>query len=409
MAIVQNPIRNGKDFPMDAVFDLDAQALKELEIQRSDMECPPFNTPPRKLQAACEGIVAGKVAYNRLTARWQVEGSKGTLYEVTKDGCSCPNGVNGTKTRFNCWHAVAVEVYDRWRKALTPALPKETPMPVHTPPRDDEYTPEPVALTPEVLPAPLPTPTALVPAPPLALAAQDLEASLAAWSDQRKVLTRFIKQHLVEGSDYGKIHVKKDCKDKYRCDNPYHFSKDCLFKAGSEKFLGLLRLKPTFRKDDETWEMLGRPPGVICLVCTLLTLSGDVLGEGRGIRDVQKESGDYNRAIKMASKSAQLDAILRTGCLSDVFTQDLDSDEQDLERLPPLGIRDPMDAPPDTAPARTIAQLKDEITSLLRRLGLTPTTRQEYETEVFARTGVRLARENYAEIVDRLRVLLAEA
>jgi hypothetical protein len=439
-----------KDDPMEAVFALDDQALKELHIQRELMECPPWNTPPRKLQAAFEGIVAGKVAYNQLTARWQVIGSKDVPYEVTRDGCSCPNGQHTQKTRYNCWHATAAELYDRWRKALgqpvgsgeiasrEDAMPSmaekrritqhfvdtmETPMPVPTPPPDAAYIPEPAVLTPEVVsgsgflvPGSQPatrddkpetrepaTTTALAPAPTRSLEAQDLEARLTAWSEQRKVLTRFIKQHLVEGSDYGKIHIKRDCNNKYRCSDPYHFSKDCLFKAGSEKFLGLLRLKPTFRKDDETWEMLGRPPGVLCLICTLLTVNGEIVGEGRGIRDVQKDQGDYNKAVKLAQKSSQLDAILRTGCLSDVFTQDLDSDEGTVpEKTAPV-------TPPinGTGSTPTIEQLRDQIAALLKQLGVQAVTREDYEQAVEARTNLKLARENYGEIVDRLSVLVA--
>ena len=38
---------------------------------------------------------------------------------------------------------------------------------------------------------------------------------------------------------------------------------------------------------------------------------------------------DINKAIKMAQKSAQIDAVLRTGALSEAFTQDInDEDDQ---------------------------------------------------------------------------------
>ena len=75
-------------------------------------------------------------------------------------------------------------------------------------------------------------------------------------------------------------------------------TKPSLSKAGAEKFLGLFHLQATFRKDDDTYEMLGRPVGVLCYVCTLTTRGGEVVGEGRGCRDVKKDSGDANKALK---------------------------------------------------------------------------------------------------------------
>lgn len=141
----------------------------------------------------------------------------------------------------------------------------------------------------------------------------------------RKILTQYISQHLKEGEDYGKIHVvsKSKCAEPYNCKNSYHFSKPSLFKAGTEKFVSLFKLRPTFDKDSDTWEMSGKKTGLFCYVCRLIDNRGNVVSEGRGSCDVSEKSS-MNEAIKLAQKRAQTDAVLRHGALSDVFTQDLE-------------------------------------------------------------------------------------
>ena len=57
--------------------------------------------------------------------------------------------------------------------------------------------------------------------------------------------------------------------------------------------------------------MLGSKDGLLCYTCTLMTRQGEVIGEGRGARSVTQDGGDINKAIKMATKSAQVDAVLR--------------------------------------------------------------------------------------------------
>lgn len=140
----------------------------------------------------------------------------------------------------------------------------------------------------------------------------------------RKLIKNFIKSQLVEGTDYGKIHIKKDCSNKFTCKDQYHFSKDTLLKSGAEKFTSLFHLKPIFERDDLTWEVIGKRVGVFCFVCKLVNSRGEVVAEGRGICSEVEKSGQTNNAIKIAEKRAQLDAVLRHGGLSDFFTQDLE-------------------------------------------------------------------------------------
>ena len=47
---------------------------------------------------------------------------------------------------------------------------------------------------------------------------------------------------LVPGKDFGKIHVTKNCDNKYNCTNDRHFSGYTLFSPGADKLLGILGL-----------------------------------------------------------------------------------------------------------------------------------------------------------------------
>jgi hypothetical protein len=196
-----------------------------------------------------------------------------------------------------------------------------------------------------------------------------LEQNIATWHQMRAVLTAYITAHLQEGIDYYTLTIGGKA------------SKPSLSKAGSEKFLRLFNVHATFRKDEETWEMLGRPAGVICYVCALYTKRGEVVGEGRGAREVLKEK-DINKAIKMAQKSAQIDAVLRTGALSDAFTQDLDDAQEPEEPL--------------------VRQQKHRIVALLKLLGAAAADKAGYEEIVQQYTGLALVPALYPDIITRL-------
>lgn len=154
---------------------------------------------------------------------------------------------------------------------------------------------------------------------------QDLKLIIQNEKETRTLISEYIKTQLVESVDFGKIHVvsKAKCPEPWKCKVQSHFSKPSLFKAGTEKFVNLFKLRPTFKRDDETWEMGGKKVGLYCYVCFLISRNGDVVAEGRGSCHLSEKSSD-NEAIKLAQKRAQTDAVLRHGALSDVFTQDLE-------------------------------------------------------------------------------------
>ena len=241
---------------------------------------------------------------------------------------------------------------------------------------DNEYIPEPDDHD---------TPVAILepPAPVHALRPRvpqddDMETALQVWTTQRAVVQRFLKQELKANVDYYTLRIGgKD-------------SKPSLSKAGAEKVMGWLKLQASFTPDTGTWEMLGKPQDLVCYVCTLRTRSGEIVGEGRGARSLKKDGGDVNKAIKMAEKSACVSAVLRTGALSDVFTQDAE-DMQEEEPAKP------------TTPAKPTGQeYRQRIWARVQQLAPEVRTREAVEAFIKERTGMALHPDLYAAVLDRL-------
>lgn len=147
------------------------------------------------------------------------------------------------------------------------------------------------------------------------LSPRQLQAQMKRDKEMREIINQYIDENMVSGKDYGTIVIKgKE-------------SKPSLLKPGAEKFCGLFKTRPTFRKDNETLEMLGNVAGIIAYVCDLVDVRGQIVGEGRGTAKTDPKNGtdfDINKQVKIAEKRAQIDAVLRTGGLSDFFTQDME-------------------------------------------------------------------------------------
>jgi hypothetical protein len=277
-----------------------------------------------------------------------------------------------------------------------PATPQEAPM------ADNEslYLPasegEEAQVT--VLAPPVPTP-ALRPRTPQV---DDLEAALQVWTTERAVVQRFLKQELKANIDYYTLRIGgKD-------------SKPSLSKAGAEKVLGWLKIQASFLPDTGTWEMLGRPQDLLCYVCTLRTRSGEIVGEGRGARSLKKDGGDVNKAIKMAEKSSMVSAVLRTGALSDVFTQDLEDMQEELGRGEGSkgegskargGTPTPAPSLPSQAPAKPTGQeYRQRIWAKVQEFAPHVTTREAVEAWIHQETGYALHPDRYRDILESLEV-----
>jgi hypothetical protein len=161
-----------------------------------------------------------------------------------------------------------------------------------------------------------------------------LKQALDVQTEQRKLIEEFIKAHLREGTDYGRIHVVKSCqaeeKQRGSCDRDYHYSKSILFKPGQEKIFSLFSITDKIEKDLEAYEMLPGVTGLVAFKCTMFQ-KGKVIGEGRGAATLASERSDPNSTLKKAEKRARMDACLSLG-FSEYFTQDLDDPDYAAQR-----------------------------------------------------------------------------
>jgi hypothetical protein len=153
---------------------------------------------------------------------------------------------------------------------------------------------------------------------PLDIKAVDFDRALTRRKKNREALLDWVRDSLVSGVDFLRIKIKG------------RWSKPFLTKAGSEKILGMLAVTPTFPDLREQLGKLQDGATMIVLTCELVDTHGNVVGTGAGGRSMEQDKFDLNRCIKMAEKSAQVDATLRLGGLSELFTQDEESAHDDV-------------------------------------------------------------------------------
>ena len=113
-----------------------------------------------------------------------------------------------------------------------------------------------------------------------------------------------------------------------------------------------------------------------------------MVSEGRGAREVLKEK-DINKAIKMAQKSAQIDAVLRTGALSEAFTQDSNDD-------------DDQPGQEDTPAKPTSADLRKRIWAHIYQAAPQIKSQDAAVAWVKERTGLAMHPDHYAQILGQL-------
>ena len=153
-----------------------------------------------------------------------------------------------------------------------------------------------------------------VSASPLDLPAEVFRAGLDRRKQNRAALMDWIRSALVENVDYGRIQTKRG------------LSKPSLWKPGAEKICGMLGVSvhfPTLH-DYEQAALHGVELHHVIIRCELTDVAGRVIADGVGARSLKQDYGDINKALKMAEKSAHIDATLRMAGLSEVFTQDLE-------------------------------------------------------------------------------------
>jgi hypothetical protein len=157
-------------------------------------------------------------------------------------------------------------------------------------------------------------PRAVAVANPLDMDVATFSAALVRRGDNRKTLMQWVRDALVDGVDFGSIMIRGKA------------SKPSLRKPGAEKICGMLGVIPTFPTlpDYERMALDGKTIESVILRCHLLNADNRIVADGIGARSVAQDSGDLNKCLKMAAKSAHIDATLRMAGLSEIFTQDIE-------------------------------------------------------------------------------------
>jgi hypothetical protein len=161
---------------------------------------------------------------------------------------------------------------------------------------------------------------------PLDISTREFKKQLQLREENRKILIDWIKKNLKAGIDYMRVWSKKQQK----------WSKPFLLKPGSEKICGMLGVMPTFPNLKEYEQRLRDQLHVnsIVILCHLVNAQGRVVAEGVGARLLNDDdNNDLNKALKMALKSSQTDATLRYGGLSEIFTQEPDSEPPEISTI----------------------------------------------------------------------------
>jgi len=162
---------------------------------------------------------------------------------------------------------------------------------------------------------------AVISANPLDMPASAFKSGLDRRKENRAALMLWVKQSLIEGIDYGQIQTKRG------------LSKPSLWKPGAEKICGMLGVIVSFPTLNEYEHAVlnGKELKQIIIRCEIKDAQNRTIADGVGARTLAQDYGDINKALKMAEKSAHIDATLRMAGLSEVFTQDL---EDMLNHLP---------------------------------------------------------------------------
>ncbi|MCE0732422.1 hypothetical protein LWH48_06350 [Halomonas sp. G15] len=205
---------------------------------------------------------------------------------------------------------------------------------------------------------------------PLDLPAEVFRSGLDRRGQNRRALMEWVRGALVEGVDFGRIPTRR---------GP---SKPSLWKPGAEKICGMLGVTihyPTLG-DYEQAALHGVGLVHVILRCEIHDAGGNVVADGVGARSLKQDGGDLNKSLKMAAKSAHIDATLRMAGLSEVFTQDLEdmSHGQNLEEA----TRNPRQGAPQgrvpparaaTAPQGRISEAQHKrLEARISRLNLDP-------------------------------------
>lgn len=180
----------------------------------------------------------------------------------------------------------------------------------------------------------------------MSLPPERMQAALSQYVERRDTFRDWLLSQLKQGIHYGYvpgtepkfdgegnlISSRWDKKSNGYVTTKIHpkswHSKPGLYKAGAEFIVDLMGIRAEYSPDQVGWQQLGAIAGNFVIKCKLFSrASNEVIGEGIGARKVGQKGGDENNAIKMASKSAMVAAVINAYGLSDLFTQDTEDDK----------------------------------------------------------------------------------
>lgn len=227
----------------------------------------------------------------------------------------------------------------------------------------------------EPLPQPVPIPHTAITVSPLDLPAEQFKAGLDRRKANRELLMEWLRSALVEGVDFGRIHVASKDRCQFArqgrvkdCGDPHHWSKPSLFKPGAEKITGMLGMTVHYPSlpDYEQAVLNGIALTTVMLRCELRDAHGRPVAEGVGARSVGQDYGDINKTLKMAEKSAHIDATLRLAGLSEIYTQDIEDrpvveEEAQVASLQPKPRRSAKSATDEQIGKEALEALRQEI------------------------------------------------
>jgi hypothetical protein len=182
---------------------------------------------------------------------------------------------------------------------------------------------------PENPPAPDKEPSGSIlvfPVTPLDLPAETFTNALNRREQNRKTLLKWIQDNLQSDIHYGRIHLDQRCPYAragipFRCSNFSHWSRPMLFKGGAELIINVLGLTACYPNlyQYELACVHKQEISRVILKCELKTSNGTVVAEGSGARHIRDEGWSLNKAVRMAAKSAFIDATIQVSGLSGVF------------------------------------------------------------------------------------------
>lgn len=188
----------------------------------------------------------------------------------------------------------------------------------------------------------------------LSLPVEQQDVYLAEYWDRRTNFREWLRSKLIEGVHFG---YPPGCQPRQGIPEKQWTAKPSLYKSGAEFVCNLLDLRAEYEADVAAWQQMGSKAEVFVFACRLFPRGcAEFVGEGRGVCYVGYKKMDANAVIKMAKKSALVDAVLSAYGLSDLFTQDTEefdpppehdnpAADPDAPKAKPRGERKPQDAP----------------------------------------------------------------